>query len=112
MNVTANDLKLYLNPGKKFLCLKYRICFIKSQKGMKLGLKKGEHCLQKCKTIANDLQETSCNSVKCQVRYQCHKIGEKSDWLGSHCNWSSFIMSFNIRERETSYGLIRSPYRQ
>ena len=29
-------------------------------------------------------------------------IGGKSDWLGSHC-WSRIRMSFNIRERDTSY---------
>ena len=37
-----------------------------------------------------------------QARYQGHKIGGKSDWLGSHC-WSRIRMSFNIRERDTSY---------
>ena len=37
-----------------------------------------------------------------QARYQCHEIGGKSDWLGSHC-WSRIRMSFNIRERDTSY---------
>ena len=37
-----------------------------------------------------------------QVRYRCHEIGGKSDWLGSHC-WSRIRMSFNIRERDTSY---------
>ena len=31
-----------------------------------------------------------------QTRYQCHEIGGKSDWLGSHC-WSRIRMSFNIR---------------
>ena len=37
-----------------------------------------------------------------QARYQGHDIGGKSDWLGSHC-WSRIRMSFNIRERDTSY---------
>ena len=37
-----------------------------------------------------------------QARYQGHEIGGKSDWLGSHC-WSRIRMSFNIRERDTSY---------
>ena len=37
-----------------------------------------------------------------QARYQCHEIGGKSDWFGSHC-WSRIRMSFNIRERDTSY---------
>ena len=45
-----------------------------------------------------------------QARYQGHEIGGKSDWLGSHC-WSRIRMSFNIRERDTSYCWIRSPYR-
>ena len=36
------------------------------------------------------------------------KIGGKSDQLRSHC-WSRVRMSFTIRERETSYCLIRSP---
>ena len=45
-----------------------------------------------------------------QAQYQCHEIGGKSDWLGSHC-WSRIRMSFNIRERDTSYCWIRSPYR-
>ena len=45
-----------------------------------------------------------------QTRYQGHEIGGKSDWLGSHC-WSRIRMSFNIRERDTSYCRIRSPYR-
>ena len=30
---------------------------------------------------------------------------------GCHCIWSGHRMSFNICERETSYCLIRSPYR-
>ena len=34
-----------------------------------------------------------------QDRYQCPKIGEKSYRLGSHCNWSSYRMSFNILEK-------------
>ena len=37
-----------------------------------------------------------------QARYQGHEIGGKSDCLGSHC-WSRIRMSFNIRERDTSY---------
>ena len=37
-----------------------------------------------------------------QARYKGHEIGGKSDWLGSHC-WSGIRMSFNIRERDTSY---------
>ena len=37
-----------------------------------------------------------------QARYQGHEIGGKSDWLGRHC-WSRIRMSFNIRERDTSY---------
>ena len=37
-----------------------------------------------------------------QARYQGHEIGGKSDWLRSHC-WSRIRMSFNIRERDTSY---------
>ena len=45
-----------------------------------------------------------------QARYQGHEIGGKSDWLGSHC-WSRIRMPFNIRERDTSYCWIRSPYR-
>ena len=45
-----------------------------------------------------------------QARYQCHEIGGKSDWLGSHCR-SRIRISFNIRERDTSYCIIRSPYR-
>ena len=36
------------------------------------------------------------------ARYQGHEIGGKSDWLGSLC-WSRIRMSFNIRERDTSY---------
>ena len=44
-----------------------------------------------------------------QIRYQGHETGGKSDWLGSHC-WSRIRMSFNIRERDTSYCWIRSPY--
>ena len=37
-----------------------------------------------------------------QTRYKGQEIGEKYDWLGSHC-WSRIRMSFNIRERDTSY---------
>ena len=37
-----------------------------------------------------------------QARCQGHEIGRKSDWLGNHC-WSRIKMSFNIRERGTSY---------
>ena len=44
------------------------------------------------------LNENHSQIGKGQPRYQGYKIGEKYDWLGSHCNWSSFIMSFNIRE--------------
>ena len=43
-----------------------------------------------------------------QARYQGHEIGGKSDWLGSHC-WSRIRMSFNIRERDTSYLLNKIP---
>ena len=42
---------------------------------------------------------------------QGHEIGEKPDRLASHCNWSRVRMSFNIREKETSYCWKRSPYR-
>ena len=45
-----------------------------------------------------------------QSRYQGREIGGKSDLLGGHC-WSRIRMSFNIRERDTSYCWIRSPYR-
>ena len=38
-----------------------------------------------------------------QARYQGHEIGGKSDRLGSHHCWSRIRMSFNIRERDTSY---------
>ena len=37
-----------------------------------------------------------------QARYKGHEVCGKSDWLGSHC-WSRIRMSFNIRERDTSY---------
>ena len=37
-----------------------------------------------------------------QARYQRHEIGGKSDWFRIHC-WSKMRMSFNIRERDTSY---------
>ena len=46
-------------------------------------------------------------AYRLQVWYQ----GPKIDRFGSHCNWSSFRMSFNIRERETSYCWIESPHR-
>ena len=45
-----------------------------------------------------------------QARYQCHEIGGKSDWVWNHC-WPRIRMSFNIRERDTSYCWIRSSYR-
>ena len=37
-----------------------------------------------------------------QARYKGHEFGGKFDWFGSHC-WSRIRMSFNIRERDTSY---------
>ena len=37
------------------------------------------------------------------ARYQGNEIGGKSDLSGSHYNSSGVRMSFNIRERETSY---------
>ena len=42
-----------------------------------------------------------------QAWYLGHKISKKSYRLGSFCNWSSFRMSFNILERETSYCFLR-----
>ena len=49
--------------------------------------------------------ETSQNSVKGRVRYKVWSV------KGCHCIWLGHRMSFNIRERGTSYCLIRSPYR-
>ena len=46
-----------------------------------------------------------------EVRYQSHGIGGKSHWMGWHCNRLRVRMSFYIRDRETSYCWIRSPYR-
>ena len=47
---------------------------------------------------------------KGQARYQCHKIGEQSDQLESHCNWWSFRMSFNIRERRFPIAVCCDPH--
>ena len=39
------------------------------------------------------------------------KFSKRSSSVQSYCIWSGQRMSFNICERETSYCLIRSPYR-
>ena len=37
-----------------------------------------------------------------QAWYQCHEIGGKSDWLGSHC-WSRIRMSFKVIPGEAGF---------
>ena len=64
--------------------------------------RRGKRSLLACRTRCKCSMDTTCNLVS-QTRYQCHAIGGKSDRLGSHCNWSRVRMSFNIRERDTSY---------
>ena len=77
------------------------------KRGMEPGVRKGKRSLLASHTRCKCSMETF---GKGQARYQVHDIGGKSDRLGSHCNWSRVSMSFNIRERATSYCWIRSPY--
>ena len=57
------------------------------------------HTRRKCST------GTAQNSVKGRVLYKVWSVG------GCHWIWSGHRISFNICERETSYCLIRPPYR-
>ena len=69
--------------------------------GTEPGVRKGKRSLLACHTVANAPWKPLIIGEG-QARYQGHEIGGKSDWLGSHC-WSRIRMSFNIRERDTSY---------
>ena len=51
--------------------------------------------------------KTPRESVKVKFCIKSY-INVKSDRLGSHYIWSSFRMTFNIHERETSHCLIRT----
>ena len=69
--------------------------------GTEPGVWKGKRSLLACHTRYKCSMETIIIGEG-QARYQCHEIGGKSDWLGSHF-WSRIRMSFNIREKDTSY---------
>ena len=68
-----------------------------TQWGTEPGVRKGKRSLLACNALCKGSME-----IGGQARYQCHEIGGKSDWLGSHF-WPRIRMSFNIRERDTSY---------
>ena len=76
--------------------------------GTEPGVRKGKRSLLACQTRCKCSMETTHN------RWRSGSVSRSwnwwSDWLGSHC-WSRIRMSFNIRERDTSYCWIRSPYR-
>ena len=75
------------------------------------GVRKGKSSLLASHTRCKCSMETSRNSVKVKPGIRIMEIDGTSDRTGSHCNWSRVRMSFKIRERETSYCWIRSPYR-
>ena len=76
-----------------------------SPKGTGPGVRRSKRPLSACHNRRKCSMETYQNSVKGQVRYKVWSVG------GCHCIWSGHRMSLNICERETSYCLIRSPYR-
>ena len=76
-----------------------------SPKGTGPGVRRSKRPLSACHTRRKCSPETTQNSVKGRVGYKVWSVG------GCHCIWSGHRMSFNICERETSYCLIRSPYR-
>ena len=69
------------------------------------GVRRSKRLLSACHPHRKCSMENTQNSVKGRVRYKVLSVG------GCHCIWSGHRMSFNICERETSYCLIRSPYR-
>ena len=76
------------------------------QWGTEPGVRKGKRSLLACHARCKFSMETTHNRWRSSSRYQGHEIGGKSDWVGSHC-WSRIRMSFNIRERDTSYCWIK-----
>ena len=66
--------------------------------GTEPGVRKSKRSLLACHTRCKCSMETGED----QTRYQVREICGKSDRFGSYC-WSRVKMSFNIRERETSY---------
>ena len=76
-----------------------------SPKGTGPSVRKSKRPLSACHTRRKCSMETTQNSVKGRARFKVWSVG------GCHCIWSGHRISFNICERETSYCLIRSPYR-
>ena len=78
-----------------------------SPKGTGPGVRRSKRPLSACHTRSKCSMETTQNSVKGRVWYKVWSV------RGCHCIWSGHRMSFNNNycERETSYCLIRSPYR-
>ena len=88
----------------------------KSQSGTGPGVRRSKRPLLACRTRCICSIETLHNQVKVkfgnkvqisngQKLVQCPING------GCHCMWTSSRMSCNIRERGTSYCLVRSPFR-
>ena len=65
-------------------------------------VRKGKRSLLACHIRCKCSMETTHNSVKVKVGIKVMKCVESLNWSGSHC-WPRVRMSFNIRERETSY---------
>ena len=74
------------------------------KRGADPRVRKGRRSLLACHTGCICSIDTTCNSVKVKFGIlKGHKIGGKSDWLGSHCNLSRVRMPFNIHKRSNSY---------
>ena len=72
-------------------------------KGTKPDVRKGKRSLLTCHIRCRCSMRNHSLFGKIQARYQDHEISEKSDRYGIHCSWSRVRMSFNIRERKTSF---------
>ena len=112
-NMAVNNISYPIDPlstrtekGYITLMIPFFFCSVyESPKGTGQGVRRSKRPLTACHTRRKFPMETTQNSVKGRVRYQVWSVG------GCHCIWSGHRMSFSICERETSYCLIRSPYR-
>ena len=79
------------------------------QWGTEPGVRKGKRSLLACHSRSKCSMETTHNrwrSSSVSMSWFWWKV-----WLVGKSLWSRISMSFNIRERDTSYCWIRSPYR-
>ena len=98
--------KITMNSGKNRF---QQVEHMEVPNGTGQDVRRSKRPLSACHTRRKCSTEPSHNSVEFSKKV--------TDWYlvlsieGCHCIWPGYIMSFSIREMETSYCLIRSPYR-